>query len=137
MGVAISDTPPLAADCQQNESHLERDLVSKETSASAQTILKSALSAGVKYPKKFTGHLAREVKKLLGEGFSADEVTAAARRCVDKGLNPSNLSSLLVQARSDSSADPEANAPRCAHGVILDGRYPCLQCRLEQQEASG
>lgn len=63
-------------------------------------VLRSVLRSGQRYPRRYTGHLAREIKGLLDQDYDAKTVTEAARRCVTKGLNPSCLASLLVEVQN-------------------------------------
>jgi hypothetical protein len=63
-------------------------------------LLSDALPAGRKFPRSFKGHLGREMHKLAKEGFGENDILAAAKACIDKGLNPHNLPSLVIEVRS-------------------------------------
>lgn len=77
----------------------------------ADAILRDVLKSGTKYPDRFKGHLGREVKGLLTEGFSREQVTAAAKRCVVKGLSPGTLPSLVVQVSGNGTRAHEPEIP--------------------------
>lgn len=66
-------------------------------------ILAAALNDGIDYDRRFKGRLAREIKRLLGEGIHPRIVTKAAKRCTghrkpDPGLMPS----LIVEVQNES-----------------------------------
>lgn len=59
--------------------------------------------AGITPPAKTVGHEAREIKKLLVEGFAEDLVAAAIALQVSKGLSPAVLASVMVDAQRERS----------------------------------
>ena len=101
--------------------------------ATAQTILKDVLESGTQYPKNFTGHLARQVKTLLDEGFPRPQVEAAARRCVQKGLSPGTLPSLLVAVKGGNVVEA---VDTCSCGIPIRPRSRCVKCFPPDSEAS-
>lgn len=63
-------------------------------------VLQSVLRSGKRYPARFKGHLAREVKSLFVEGFPFQVVLEAARRCETKGLNPGAIHAVVVEVQN-------------------------------------
>ncbi|MEU3510009.1 hypothetical protein ABZ733_19330 [Streptomyces longwoodensis] len=57
-------------------------------------------------PKDVLGHLAREVRKLLGEGIAPDHIRAGLERHRAKGLHPSTLPSLVHEAMNAAPTAP-------------------------------
>ena len=57
-------------------------------------------------PKDVLGHLAREVRKLLGEGIAPAHIRAGLERHRAKGLHPSTLPSLVHEAMNAAPAAP-------------------------------
>lgn len=85
----------------ESESNTESE--SDNPPGDAAAVLRDVLVPGTKYPDRFKGHLGKEVKGLLTEGFSQEQVTAAAKRCVVKGLSPGTLPSLVVQVSGNGA----------------------------------
>jgi hypothetical protein len=52
----------------------------------------------VRPAKRHIGHVAKAVKELLGEGFTAEHVHAGLTAMDAKGLSPSNLPTLVSSA---------------------------------------
>ncbi|WP_327255448.1 hypothetical protein [Streptomyces sp. NBC_01244] len=65
---------------------------------------------GQRPPQKVLGHLGREIKALLDEGFEPDAVRTALGQLRAKGLNPSTLAS-LVNAVVNSSSSASGAGP--------------------------
>ncbi|MEW1633536.1 hypothetical protein AB0469_05645 [Streptomyces sp. NPDC093801] len=66
---------------------------------------------GGRPPKKFLGHLGKEIRSLLDEGYGPDVLRPALERLRTKGLNPSVLPSLvneLLNAGPSSSSSPSS-----------------------------
>lgn len=59
--------------------------------------MKLALRPRVKYAKDWKGHLAKQIHKLLDEGFTYHVVLDATKICEQKALNPSSMPSLVNQ----------------------------------------
>ncbi|MEW2293628.1 hypothetical protein ABZ719_13105 [Streptomyces sp. NPDC006743] len=57
-------------------------------------------------PKDVLGHLAREVRKLLGEGIAPAHIRAGLERHRAKGLHPSTLPSLVHEAMNAAPTAP-------------------------------
>ncbi|MHC0429515.1 hypothetical protein ACX6XY_04890 [Streptomyces sp. O3] len=57
-------------------------------------------------PKDVLGHLAHEVRKLLGEGIAPAHIRAGLERHRAKGLHPSTLPSLVHEAMNAAPAAP-------------------------------
>ncbi|MBZ6232825.1 hypothetical protein [Streptomyces olivaceus] len=57
-------------------------------------------------PKDVLGHLAREVRKLLGEGIAPAHIRAGLERHRAKGLHPSTLPSLVHEAMNAAPTVP-------------------------------
>ncbi|MFG2996623.1 hypothetical protein [Streptomyces sp. NPDC048340] len=84
-------------------------------SVSAKELVAEYINAcGQRPPQKVLGHLGREIKALLEEGFAPDAVRTALAQLQAKGLNPSTLASLvngIVNSSSSASgAGPWASA---------------------------
>ncbi|MFE2011086.1 hypothetical protein [Streptomyces sp. NPDC059491] len=65
-------------------------------------------------PKTFLGHLGREIRQLLDEGFEPDALRPALDRLRTKGLNPSVLPSLVNEVVNSAPASPAS--PSSASG---------------------
>lgn len=111
--IAMSAEPPLNHQEPPNtpvgNDERSRSSVTELPSRNAGQILGEVLEAGTRYPRRFKGHLGREVNHLLREGFDSELVAEAARRCVAKGLQPSTMASLIVEVRSDRDKGPYRN----------------------------
>lgn len=95
------------------DQHTDTDTDTEDTSpkGGANDVLAAVLQPGEIYPSSFKARLGKEIKALLGENFSPDDITAAAKKCLAKGLSPASLPSLLVEVRSNGSASKEPIPP--------------------------
>lgn len=71
-----------------------------------QLIAEYAAACAHRPPKDVLGHLAREVRKLLGEGIDPAHIRAGLERHRAKGLHPSTLPSLVHEAMNAAPAAP-------------------------------
>lgn len=68
-------------------------------------------------PKGFLGHLGRQIRNLLDEGFEPDTLRPALERLRVKGLHPSVLPSLVNEALNSLPVAPLGSGPSSASGV--------------------
>ncbi|MEV7556446.1 hypothetical protein [Streptomyces sp. NPDC089795] len=71
---------------------------------------------GGRPPKKVLGHLGKEIRTLLDEGYGPDVLRPALERLRAKGLNPSVLPSLVNELLNAGPA-PSSNSPSSASGA--------------------
>ncbi|WP_230535782.1 hypothetical protein OHB02_16220 [Streptomyces albidoflavus] len=71
-----------------------------------QLIAEYAAACTHRPPKDVLGHLAREVRKLIGEGIAPAHIRAGLERHRAKGLHPSTLPSLVHEAMNAAPATP-------------------------------
>ncbi|MGW7304407.1 hypothetical protein ACWGI1_02370 [Streptomyces sp. NPDC054835] len=67
-------------------------------------------------PKRVLGHLGREIRALLDEGFAPDALRPALERLRAKGLHPSVLPSLVNEALNATAPSP-GSSPASASGA--------------------
>lgn len=129
---AAGASPPPAADGLEPEETLEPSAVANATAAAtpgnAHDLVASFVDAsresGADPPRRVIGQLAKEVKKLLEEGASEKELTAALDRLRERSLHPSSLASVLFDVRQRGG--PSENG-RNVLDVFLakhDGQWP-------------
>ena len=82
----------------------------RDTGRETYEILQLTFRPGRKYPARFKGHLERQVKEILDEGFGYNVVLEAAKRVERRGLNPGTLASVVNEIENGS-----AFAPRNGH----------------------
>lgn len=87
------------------------ETTTRETGKETYEILQLALRSGRRYPNRFKGHLAREVKAILDEGFGYHVVLEAAKRVERKGLNPGALASVVNEVQNGTTT-PRVNGHR-------------------------
>lgn len=68
-------------------------------------------------PRNFLGHLGREIRQLLDEGFEPDALRPALERLRTKGLHPSVLPSLVNEALNALPTTPVGSGPSSASGA--------------------
>lgn len=89
-------------------------VASPESVSAKELVGEYVASCGQRPPQRVLGHLGREVKTLLDEGFAADSVRTALVRLRAKNLHPSTLASLVNEivnsSSSASGAGPWASA---------------------------
>ncbi|WP_369151524.1 hypothetical protein [Streptomyces sp. R17] len=76
------------------------------TVSASELIAEYAAACTHRPPKDVLGHLAREVRKLLGEGIAPAHIRAGLERHRAKGLHPSTLPSLVHEAMNAAPAAP-------------------------------
>ncbi|MFG2294705.1 hypothetical protein [Streptomyces sp. NPDC048603] len=74
---------------------------------------------GGRPPKKVLGHLGREIRSLLDEGYGPDVLRPALERLRAKGLNPSVLPSLVNELLNAGPAQSSSSSPSSASGAGL------------------
>ncbi|MCM1969513.1 hypothetical protein [Streptomyces sp. G1] len=74
---------------------------------------------GGRPPKKVLGHLGKEIRSLLDEGFGPDVLRPALERLRAKGLNPSVLPSLVNELLNAGPAPSSSSSPSSASGAGL------------------
>lgn len=72
----------------------------RNTGKETYEILTLVLRSGRKYPQRFKGHLAREIRNHLDEGFKYHIVLEAAKRLEAKGQNPGSLASFVNEVEN-------------------------------------
>ncbi|MEU6312247.1 hypothetical protein [Streptomyces sp. NPDC047014] len=72
---------------------------------------------GGRPPKKFLGHLGKEIRSLLDEGYGPDVLRPALERLRSKGLNPSVLPSLVNELLNAGPAPSSSSSPSSASGA--------------------
>ncbi|MEW2582964.1 hypothetical protein [Streptomyces virginiae] len=72
---------------------------------------------GGRPPKKVLGHLGKEIRTLLDEGYGPDVLRPALERLRAKGLNPSVLPSLVNELLNAGPAPSSASSPSSASGA--------------------
>ncbi|RST03511.1 hypothetical protein EF904_20970, partial [Streptomyces sp. WAC05950] len=72
---------------------------------------------GGRPPKKVLGHLGRELRSLLDEGYGPDVLRPALERLRAKGLNPSVLPSLVNEFLNAGPATSSSSSPSSASGA--------------------
>ena len=80
-------------------------------------------------PQRVIGHLSREIKALLDEGYDYGLVRAAVIAWSGKGLHPSTLASVLHEVQTKQSVRNQPDA-RIADTLAAGER---LQAMLDQQ----
>lgn len=68
-------------------------------------------------PRNFLGHLGKEIRQLLDEGFEPDSLRPALERLRVKGLHPSVLPSLVNEALNSLPVAPLGSGPSSASGA--------------------
>ncbi|MFD8635886.1 hypothetical protein [Streptomyces sp. NPDC059533] len=74
---------------------------------------------GGRPPKKVLGHLGKEIRSLLDEGYGPDVLRPALERLRAKGLNPSVLPSLVNELLNAGPAQSSSSSPSSASGAGL------------------
>ncbi|MFB7255098.1 hypothetical protein [Streptomyces nojiriensis] len=74
---------------------------------------------GGRPPKKVLGHLGKEIRSLLDEGYGPDVLRPALERLRAKGLNPSVLPSLVNELLNARPAPSSNSSPSSASGAGL------------------
>ncbi|MFB6509086.1 hypothetical protein [Streptomyces virginiae] len=74
---------------------------------------------GGRPPKKVLGHLGKELRSLLDEGYGPDVLRPALERLRAKGLNPSVLPSLVNELLNAGPAPSSSSTPSSASGAGL------------------
>ncbi|WP_240805158.1 hypothetical protein [Streptomyces sp. A1547] len=74
---------------------------------------------GGRPPKKVLGHLGKEIRSLLDEGYGPDVLRPALERLRAKGLNPSVLPSLVNELLNAGPAPSSSSNPSSASGAGL------------------
>lgn len=74
---------------------------------------------GGRPPKKVLGHLGKEIRSLLDEGYGPGVLRPALERLRAKGLNPSVLPSLVNECLNAGPAQSSASSPSSASGAGL------------------
>ncbi|MFJ2195336.1 hypothetical protein [Streptomyces violaceusniger] len=82
-----------------------------DTVSAQQLIGEYAAACAHPPPKDVTGHLGRQVRKLLDEGIDPAHIRAGLERHRAKGLHPSVLPSLVHEAMNATPATPAAHRP--------------------------
>ncbi|MFE5720371.1 hypothetical protein [Streptomyces erythrochromogenes] len=72
---------------------------------------------GGRPPKKVLGHLGKEIRALLDEGYGPDVLRPALERLRAKGLNPSVLSSLVNELLNAGPAPSSSSSQSSASGA--------------------
>ncbi|MFJ9789368.1 hypothetical protein [Streptomyces globosus] len=72
---------------------------------------------GGRPPKKVLGHLGKEIRSLLDEGYGPDVLRPALERLRAKGLNPSVLPSLVNELLNAGPAPSSSSSPSSASGA--------------------
>ncbi|MFF4260863.1 MULTISPECIES: hypothetical protein [Streptomyces] len=72
---------------------------------------------GGRPPKKVLGHLGKEIRSLLDEGYGPDVLRPALERLRAKGLNPSVLPSLVNELLNSGPAPSSSSSPSSASGA--------------------
>ncbi|MFF3860127.1 hypothetical protein [Streptomyces sp. NPDC002209] len=72
---------------------------------------------GGRPPKKVLGHLGKEIRSLLDEGYGPDVLKPALERLRAKGLNPSVLPSLVNELLNAGPAPSSSSSPSSASGA--------------------
>ncbi|MFE5517932.1 hypothetical protein ACFQ9Q_09405 [Streptomyces virginiae] len=72
---------------------------------------------GGRPPKKVLGHLGKEIRSLLDEGYGPDVLRPALERLRTKGLNPSVLPSLVNELLNAGPAPSSNSSPSSASGA--------------------
>ncbi|MFG2488065.1 hypothetical protein ACGFSI_35640 [Streptomyces virginiae] len=72
---------------------------------------------GGRPPKKVLGHLGKEIRSLLDEGYGPDVLRPALERLRAKGLNPSVLPSLVNEFLNSGPAPSSSSNPSSASGA--------------------
>ncbi|MDK9494351.1 hypothetical protein QEZ40_000223 [Streptomyces katrae] len=72
---------------------------------------------GGRPPKKVLGHLGKEIRSLLDEGYGPDVLRPALERLRAKGLNPSVLPSLVNELLNAGPAQSSNSSPSSASGA--------------------
>ena len=72
---------------------------------------------GGRPPKKVLGHLGKEIRSLLDEGYGPDVLRPALERLRAKGLNPSVLPSLVNELLNAGPAPSSTSSPSSASGA--------------------
>ncbi|MCX4529280.1 hypothetical protein OG982_26900 [Streptomyces sp. NBC_01551] len=72
---------------------------------------------GGRPPKKVLGHLGKEIRTLLDEGYGPDVLRPALERLRAKGLNPSVLPSLVNELLNSGPAPSSSSSPSSASGA--------------------
>lgn len=75
--------------------------------------------SGGRPPKKVLGHLGKEIRTLLDEGYGPDVLRPALERLRAKGLNPSVLPSLVNELLNSEPAASSNSSPSSASGAGL------------------
>ncbi|QES58037.1 hypothetical protein DEJ51_31035 [Streptomyces venezuelae] len=88
---------------------------------SAKVLMAEYLRAcpGGRPPKKVLGHLGKELRSLLDEGYGPDVLRPALERLRAKGLNPSVLPSLVNELLNAGPAPSSSSSPSSASGAGL------------------
>lgn len=81
----------------------------RDTGRQTYEILQLTLKAGKSYPKRWRGHLGREIKNLLDEGFRYHVVLEAAKKLETKSLNPSTMASLVNEVQNGNGGRGAGN----------------------------
>lgn len=102
------DLPSSPKDAGASEPSNVVSIPGRDTGKETSEILQVALRRGRQYPRRFRGHLAKEIKNLLDEGFGYHVVLEAAKRCETKTLNPGAMASLVNEVQN-GGVSPQRN----------------------------
>ncbi|MFB7170004.1 hypothetical protein ACFCYM_04110 [Streptomyces sp. NPDC056254] len=93
---------------------------------------------GGRPPKKVLGHLGKEIRTLLDEGYGPDVLRPALERLRAKGLNPSVLPSLVNELLNSGPAPSSSSSPSSASGAgPWAGASPAYTPYLNPTEPTG
>ncbi|MFI8320444.1 MULTISPECIES: hypothetical protein [Streptomyces] len=93
---------------------------------------------GGRPPKKVLGHLGKEIRSLLDEGYGPDVLRPALERLRAKGLNPSVLPSLVNELLNAGPAPSSSSSPSSASGAgPWAGASPAYTPYLNPTEPTG
>ena len=105
-----------------------------EPTPTAQTLVGEWLNnMGTRPPQRVIGHLSREIKTLLDEGYDYGLVRAAVIRWSSKGLHPSTLASVLHEIQT-KQAQPMGGPDNRINETLAAGQR--LQAMLNERKAS-
>ena len=111
----------------------EPTMIQKAPPRTTQTLIAEWIDGiGYQPPGRVIGHLSKEIKNLLTEGYEYDQVRAAVIEWNRKGLHPSTLPSILDQVLK-TQTHPSTTNQRMTQALTLGQQ---LQAEFEQKDAS-